>query len=103
MESVCAAAWEAAKSLGKALDSGVAKNRRHASNMLPNTLKKRVEARVSKPDAWKVQRSPFHVSRISRILHDRIFGGDDAIVSWPLSRYYNEVVMPRLIYGKRPI
>ncbi|UST92746.1 hypothetical protein [Pseudomonas siliginis] len=103
MESVCAAAWEAAKSVGKALDSGVAKNRRHASNMFPNTLKKRVEARVSKPDAWKVQRSPFHVSRISRILHDRIFGGDDAIVSWPLSRYYNEVVMPRLIYGKRPI
>lgn len=96
LENVCAAAWEAAKSVGKALNTGAAKNRRHASNMFPGTLEKRVEARASKPDAWKVQRPPFHVSRISRILHDRIFGGDDAIFTWPLSLYYLEVVIPRL-------
>lgn len=100
LESVCAAAWEAAKSVGEALKTKAATNRRHASNMFPSTLKKRANSRASNSDAWRVQRSHLHVSRISRVLHDRIFGGEDAFFTWPLSRYYSEVVIPRLVLGK---
>ncbi|EGH29564.1 hypothetical protein PSYJA_11520 [Pseudomonas syringae pv. japonica str. M301072] len=97
LESVFAAAWQAAKSVKKALDDKVANSRRHASNMFPNAIVRLAAARARKPDAWTVDRKSADVSRISRVLHDHIFGGNDLFFSWPLSRYHAEVIMPRLI------
>ncbi|MCI3944415.1 hypothetical protein K0038_01429 [Pseudomonas syringae] len=97
LESVFAAAWQAAKSVKKALDDKVANSRRHASNMFPNSIVRLAAARARKPDAWMVNRKSVDVSRISRVLHDHIFGGNDVFFSWPLSRYHAEVIMPRLI------
>lgn len=96
-DSVLAAVWEAAKSVKKALDDKIANSRRHASNMFPNAIVRRAAARARKTDAWTVNRKPEGVSRISRVLHDHIFGGNDVFFSWPLSRYHTEVIMPRLL------
>jgi len=101
LNSVLAAVWEASKSVKKALDDKIANSRRHASNMFPNAIVRRAAARARKTDAWTVDRKPGGVSRISRILHDHIFGGSDALFSWPLSRYHAEVIMPRLISNMR--
>jgi hypothetical protein len=101
LDSVLAAVWEASKSVKKALDDKIANSRRHASNMFPNAIVRRAAARARKTDAWTVDRKPGGVSRISRILHDHIFGGSDAFFSWPLSRYRAEVIMPRLFSSTR--
>ncbi|WP_263262385.1 hypothetical protein [Pseudomonas sp. RIT-PI-S] len=88
LESTLASSWEAAKSSRRAFDEKIANNRKHASNMFPNAVLRRATARAAKPDARVVNRNPEQVSRLSRVLHDRIFGGDDAFFGWPLSRYY---------------
>ncbi|MCO8171558.1 hypothetical protein NJC40_27705 [Pseudomonas sp. 21LCFQ02] len=99
LADICAIGWQAAKNCGKCYTDNVAKSRRHAANILPGQMSRIAEARLLKPDAWKVERPINRVSRIERVLHDVIFAGQDEFFSWPLDVYFLEIVVPRLKNG----
>lgn len=103
LADICAIGWQAAKNCGRCYVENVAKNRRHAANILPGQMSRIAEARLLKPDAWKVDRPIGRVSRVERVLHDVIFGGQDEFFSWPLDVYVLEVVGPRLKSGRRVV
>lgn len=100
LADICAIGWQSAKDCGNAYKDKIATSRKHAANMLPGKMARLAEMRRLKPDAWKFERALSKVSRIERVLHDLLFGGQDTFFNWPLNRYYAEVVMPRLQGGR---
>lgn len=99
LADICAIGWQAAKNCGKCFTNNVARCRRHAINMLPGQMTRIAEARLLKPDAWKVDMAINKVSRVERVLHEVLFGALDEYFSWPLDLYWLEVVVPRLQGG----
>lgn len=101
LADICAIGWQASKNCGRAYTNKVATSRKHAANMLPGQMARVAESRALKPDTWKVDRAFNRVSRIERVLHDELFGGQDTFFNWPLDRYCEEVVLPRLQSGRK--
>lgn len=100
LADVCAIGWQASRDCGKAYEEKIATCRKHAANMLPGKMTRIAELRSSKADPWQVKRTLNRVSRIERVLHDLLFGGNDTFFNWPLDHYYAEVVLPRLQGGR---
>lgn len=101
MKEVQSDIWLALRSARKSWDDRFVKTRQHASNRVLGNIERATKWRLENPERGrKFERSPEYIGRISRSLHDDLFGGNDAVFNWPLQRYYDEIVLPRLKSGR---
>lgn len=96
LNDVLAIAWEATKYAARAVETRAAVNIKHAGNLVPGKMLRLAEKRLSKPHAWKFYRNNHNVSRILRVIQNRVLDGGDTLFLQPFPRYYSDIIVPRL-------